>query len=71
MLTISMIVRTPRPGSPTSQPTASWYSTSLLALEWLPSLFFRRCRAMLLREPSGRIRGTKARKPLGQLRQNQ
>jgi len=40
-LTISMIVRTPRPSSPTSQPTASSYSSSAEALERLPSLFLQ------------------------------
>ena len=40
--TISMIVGTPRPGSPTIRAHAPWNSTSLEALEWLPSLSFKR-----------------------------
>ncbi len=58
MLTISMMVRTPRPSSPSSHAVAPSYSTSLEALEWLPSLSFRRWIAMALRVPSGRIRGS-------------
>ena len=55
--TISMIVGTPRPGSPTMRAQAPWYSTSLEALERLPSLSFRRWMRIALREPSGRTRG--------------
>ena len=58
MLTIAMIVGTPRPSSPSRQPTASTYSTSLLALEWLPSLSLSRCSRMPLAVPSGSTRGT-------------
>ena len=42
-LTISMIVGTPRPGSPTRRARAPRSSISLEALERLPSLSFRRC----------------------------
>src|ERR1700735_3245388 len=42
-LTISMMVGTPRPSSPTSHAVAPSYSTSLDALAWLPSLAFSRC----------------------------
>ena len=59
MLTISMIVRTPRPSPPTSQPTVSWYSTSADALDRLPSLSFNRCRKNVFRVPSGSTRGTR------------
>ena len=59
MLTISMIVATPRPSSPTSQATASSYSTSAEALDRLPSLSLSRCRCMPLRVPSGRTRGSR------------
>ena len=58
-LTISMMVRTPRPSSPTGHATAPSYSTSLEALAWLPSLFFNRCSSIRLRLPSGRIRGSR------------
>ncbi|MNF48936.1 hypothetical protein D3C84_301980 [compost metagenome] len=40
--TISMMVGTPRPSSPTIQASAPRYSTSLEALDQLPSLFFSR-----------------------------
>ena len=56
--TISMIVGTPRPGSPTIRASAPSSSISLDAFERLPSLSFRRCRCMALRVPSGRIRGS-------------
>ncbi len=59
MLTISMIVATPRPSSPTSQPSAPSYSTSLDALDLLPSLSLSRCRKKALRVPSGSTRGTR------------
>ena len=42
MATISMMVGTPRPSSPTIHAKAPRNSTSLEALEQLPSLFFRR-----------------------------
>ena len=58
-MTISMMVATPRPSSPTSQPTAPSYSTSLLALDLLPSLSFSRCRKNALRVPSGSTLGTR------------
>ena len=57
--TISMMVRTPLPSSPTNHAVASSYSTSLEALAWLPSLSLRRCRNIRLRVPSGRTRGRK------------
>uniref|UniRef100_A0A6J5ZXM0 Unannotated protein n=1 Tax=freshwater metagenome TaxID=449393 RepID=A0A6J5ZXM0_9ZZZZ len=53
-----MIVGTPRPGSPTIRASAPSYSTSLEALERLPSLSFSRSILILLREPSGRILGS-------------
>ena len=59
MFTISMMVLTPLPSSPTSHAVASSYSTSEDALEWLPSLSFRRCNRIRLRVPSGSIRGRK------------
>jgi hypothetical protein len=57
--TISMMVRTPRPSSPTIHARAPRNSVSLLALDALPIFFFRRstCSAFLL--PSGRQRGRK------------
>ena len=58
-LTISMMVGTPRPSSPTSHAVAPSYSTSDEALAWLPSLSLRRCRNIRLRLPSGRTRGRK------------
>ena len=58
-LTISMMVGTPRPSSPTSHAVAPSYSTSLDALAWLPSLSFKRCKNIRLRVPSGRMRGRK------------
>ena len=66
MLTISMMVRTPRPSSPTIQASAPRSSVSLDALDALPILFFRRstCKGFLL--PSGRQRGSKKQdKPAG------
>ena len=56
--TISMIVGTPRPGSPTIRAHAPCSSISLDAFERLPSLSFRRWIANALRSPSGRIRGS-------------
>ncbi len=58
MLTISMMVGTPRPSSPTSQPTAPSYSISAEAFDRLPSLSFRRWSRIRLRLPSGRTRGS-------------
>ena len=55
--TISMIVGTPRPGSPTMRAHAPWNSTSDEAFEWLPSLSFKRWMWKALRDPSGRMRG--------------
>jgi len=57
--TMSRIVRTPRPSSPTIRAHVSWYSISDDALEWLPSLSFRRWTKRRLRVPSGRQRGTR------------
>ena len=58
-LTISMIVGTPRPGSPTIWARAPRNSTSLEALERLPSLSLRRCSwKPALRAPSGSTRGS-------------
>jgi hypothetical protein len=59
MLTISMMVGTPRPSSPTSQTVAPSYSISLEALAWLPSLFFSRWMNIRLRLPSGNTLGRK------------
>jgi hypothetical protein len=58
-LTISMIVGTPRPSSPTRWAQVSRYSISLDAFERLPSLSLSRWMANALRVPSGRQRGTK------------
>lgn len=52
-LTISMMVGTPRPSSPTMRAQVLLYSTSLDELERLPSLSLRRCTRMLLLVPSG------------------
>ena len=54
-----MMVRTPRPSSPTSQATASSYSTSADAFDRLPSLSLSRCRRMPFGVPSGRTRGSR------------
>ena len=54
-----MIVRTPRPGSPTIQPSVPSNSTSEEALDLLPSLSLRRCTRNGLRSPPGRTRGTR------------
>ncbi len=59
MLTISMMVLTPRPSSPTRWATAPSYSTSAEALDLLPSLSFSRMIRMALREPSGSTRGSR------------
>ena len=58
-LTISMMVGTPRPSSPTIQAIAPSYSISLEALAWLPSLSLRRWMNIRLRVPSGSTRGRK------------
>jgi len=58
--TMSMIVRTPRPSSPTIHASALSSSISLDALDRLPSLSFRRTiRNPQLRSPSGSQRGTR------------
>src|SRR5205807_7107304 len=57
--TISMMVRTPRPSSPTSQPVAPSYSISAEALDLLPSLSFSRCNRIRLRLPSGSTLGSR------------
>ena len=59
MLTISTMVRTPRPSSPTSQPVAPSYSISDEALDLLPSLSLRRMKRIALRSPPGSTRGTR------------
>lgn len=56
---MSMMVRTPLPSSPTSQPTVSSNSGSLLALDRLPSLSLSRWMRNVLRAPSGSTRGTR------------
>ncbi len=58
-LTISMIVGTPRPSSPTSRAQAPSNSISLEALERLPSLSLSRWIWKRLRSPSGVQRGTR------------
>ena len=58
-LTISMIVGTPRPSSPTSRAQAPRNSTSLEALERLPSLSLSRWMWKRLRSPSGVKRGSR------------
>ena len=57
--TISTMVRTPRPSSPTSQPTAPSYSISDEALERLPSFSFSRISDIALSAPPGSTRGTR------------
>lgn len=59
MLTISMMVGTPRPSSPTSQPVAPSYSISADALDLLPSLSLSRWIRSRLRVPSGSTRGSR------------
>ena len=56
-LTISMIVGTPRPSSPTMRAQAPSSSISLDAFERLPSLSLSRWMWMRLRSPSGVQRG--------------
>ena len=58
-VTMSMMVRTPRPGSPTRQANAPSYSTSDEALDRLPSLSLSRWMRMALRVPSGSTRGSR------------
>ena len=58
-LTISMIVATPRPSSPTSWAQAPRNSTSLEAFERLPSLSLSRWMWKRLRSPSGVQRGSR------------
>ena len=57
--TISMIVRTPRPSSPTIQASAPRSSVSLEAFETLPILRFRRSTCSGFLVPSGRQRGSR------------
>ncbi len=57
--TISMMVRTPRPSSPTSRAQVPSNSTSADALDRLPSLSFSRWIRNTLRVPSGSTRGTR------------
>ena len=61
-LTISMIVGTPRPSSPTCAAQAPSNSISLEALERLPSLSLSRWMWKRLRSPSGVQRGTGSRR---------
>ena len=58
-LTISMIVGTPRPSSPTIRAQAPRNSTSLEAFERLPSLSLSRWMWIRLRSPSGVKRGSR------------
>ena len=58
-LTMSMIVGTPRPSSPTSRAQAPRNSTSLEAFERLPSLSLSRWMWKRLRSPSGVKRGSR------------
>ena len=57
--TISMMVRTPRPSSPTRRAQVPSNSTSLDALDRLPSLSLSRWIANTLRVPSGSTRGSR------------
>jgi hypothetical protein len=59
MATISMMVRTPRPSSPTIQASAPRSSVSLEALDTLPILRFRRSTCIGFLVPSGRQRGSR------------
>ena len=56
--TISMMVRTPRPSSPSRSATVPSNSSSDEALDRLPSLSLRRTTSSWLRVPSGSTRGT-------------
>lgn len=58
-LTISMMVGTPRPGSPTRTAQVPSNSTSEEAFDLLPSLFFSRWIRTVLRVPSASTRGTR------------
>jgi hypothetical protein len=58
-LTISMIVGTPRPSSPTIRAQAESSAISLEAFERLPSLSFSRSMWIRLRSPSGVKRGSR------------
>ena len=58
-LTISMMVRTPRPSSPINWPETSASSISLDAFDRSPSLSFSRWIRMGFRVPSGLQRGTR------------
>src|SRR5690606_41723883 len=58
-LPISMMVLTPAPSAPTSQPVAFSYSISEEALDLLPSLSLSRWMRMGLRVPSGSTRGSR------------
>jgi hypothetical protein len=58
-LTISMIVATPRPASPTCQASAASNSISAEALDRLPSLSLSRSMRRPLRSPSGSTRGSR------------
>ena len=70
--TISMMVRTPPPGSPSASAKAPAYSISAEALARLPSLSLSRISRMALRSPSGVQRGTRKQvSPAGRLRQRQ
>jgi hypothetical protein len=60
-LTIRMIVRTPRPSSPTSWPRTPWNSTSLDGSERVPSLSFSRW----MRKPGSRPSIRKQERPPG------
>ena len=59
MLTISAIVGTPRPSSPTSQPTAPSYSISDEALDRLPSLSLSRISRIGFKAPPGKAKHAK------------
>ena len=58
-LTISMMVRTPRPGSPTRNPRVPFNSISLDAFARLPGLSFSRWMRNGFRSPPGSTRGTR------------
>ncbi len=59
MLTISMMLRTPRPSSPTIQARVPRSSVSDDALEALPIFFLRRSTCIGFLAPSGRQRGNR------------
>ena len=70
--TICRMVRMPAPSSPTRQANASVNSTSLEALERLPSLSLRRCKRSALTEAVGpKARHEEAGEPARRLRQHQ